>query len=137
MDPPAPRSLLALRCSRRGCLLSVLLLAPSAAGAERLPRAGATGPEDSWPLTAIASRTLPWLRRSSSRLRDPSTRRWRRDDTVCGFGEDVGEYGGSYKVPRRFYEKSASAVLDTPIPRTLPAMASAAPYAACGRSWKA
>ncbi|APD48630.1 alpha-ketoacid dehydrogenase subunit beta [Synechococcus sp. CS-602] len=49
-------------------------------------------------------------------LRDAIDEEMARDDTVCVFGEDVGEYGGSYKVTKDLYEKYGQwRVLDTPI----------------------
>ena len=39
-----------------------------------------------------------------------------RDETVYVLGEDVGQYGGSYKVTKDLYEKYGEwRVLDTPI----------------------
>ena len=38
------------------------------------------------------------------------------DVNVCVMGEDVGQYGGSYKVTKDLYEKYGELrVLDTPI----------------------
>jgi len=63
-------------------------------------------------------RTSPWLETLLfNALRDAYRRgRWRGDDTVCVFGEDVGEYGGSYKVTKDLYEENTASggVLDTP-----------------------
>ena len=39
-----------------------------------------------------------------------------RDSAVCVLGEDVGHYGGSYKVTKDLYKKYGDLrVLDTPI----------------------
>ena len=39
-----------------------------------------------------------------------------KDVNVCVMGEDVGQYGGSYKVTKDLYEKYGELrVLDTPI----------------------
>jgi len=75
----------------------------------------------------------------------PSTRTMAREDYASVvFGEDVGEYGGSYKSPRDLYKKREYGqwrVLDTRADRretASPAWPSgAAMTPACGRSWKA
>lgn len=39
-----------------------------------------------------------------------------KDDTVCVIGEDVGHYGGSYKVTKDLHAKYGDLrILDTPI----------------------
>ena len=49
-------------------------------------------------------------------LRDAIDEEMARDPYVCVMGEDVGHYGGSYKVTKDLYEKyGALRVLDTPI----------------------
>lgn len=49
-------------------------------------------------------------------LRDAIDEEMARDPMVCVFGEDVGQYGGSYKVTKDLYEKYGELrVLDTPI----------------------
>ena len=49
-------------------------------------------------------------------LRDAIDEEMAKDPTVCVFGEDVGQYGGSYKVTKDLYEKYGELrVLDTPI----------------------
>jgi len=49
-------------------------------------------------------------------LRDAIDEEMARDPLVCVFGEDVGQYGGSYKVTKDLYEKYGKwRVLDTPI----------------------
>lgn len=49
-------------------------------------------------------------------LRDAIDEEMARDPYVCVFGEDVGQYGGSYKVTKDLYEKYGELrVLDTPI----------------------
>ena len=49
-------------------------------------------------------------------LREAIDEEMARDDTVFVLGEDVGEYGGSYKVTKGLYEKYGELrVLDTPI----------------------
>ncbi|CAK6699152.1 pyruvate dehydrogenase complex E1 component subunit beta [Synechococcus sp. BA-124 BA4] len=49
-------------------------------------------------------------------LRDAIDEEMARDPHVCVFGEDVGQYGGSYKVTKDLYEKYGELrVLDTPI----------------------
>ena len=49
-------------------------------------------------------------------LREAIDEEMARDSLVCVMGEDVGQYGGSYKVTKDLYEKyGALRVLDTPI----------------------
>tara|TARA_Y100001968_G_scaffold88813_1_gene79867 strand:+ start:409 stop:1392 length:984 start_codon:yes stop_codon:yes gene_type:complete len=49
-------------------------------------------------------------------LREAIDEEMARDPLVCVMGEDVGHYGGSYKVTKDLYEKyGALRVLDTPI----------------------
>ncbi len=49
-------------------------------------------------------------------LREAIDEEMARDSHVCVFGEDVGQYGGSYKVTKDLYEKYGELrVLDTPI----------------------
>lgn len=49
-------------------------------------------------------------------LREAIDEEMGRDPTVCVMGEDVGHYGGSYKVTKDLYEKYGELrVLDTPI----------------------
>ncbi|WP_320664528.1 pyruvate dehydrogenase complex E1 component subunit beta [Prochlorococcus sp. MIT 1223] len=49
-------------------------------------------------------------------LREAIDEEMARDPLVCVMGEDVGQYGGSYKVTKDLYEKyGALRVLDTPI----------------------
>jgi pyruvate dehydrogenase E1 component beta subunit len=49
-------------------------------------------------------------------LRDAIDEEMARDPHVCVMGEDVGQYGGSYKVTKGLYEKYGELrVLDTPI----------------------
>jgi pyruvate/2-oxoglutarate/acetoin dehydrogenase E1 component len=49
-------------------------------------------------------------------LREAIDEEMGRDDTVFVLGEDVGQYGGSYKVTKDLYEKYGEfRVLDTPI----------------------
>ncbi len=49
-------------------------------------------------------------------LREATDEEMARDNTVCVLGEDVGHYGGSYKVTKGLYEKYGEyRVLDTPI----------------------
>ena len=49
-------------------------------------------------------------------LREAIDEEMARDPHVCVMGEDVGEYGGSYKVTKDLYEKYGELrVLDTPI----------------------
>ena len=49
-------------------------------------------------------------------LREATDEEMARDNTVCVMGEDVGHYGGSYKVTKGLYEKYGEyRVLDTPI----------------------
>jgi pyruvate dehydrogenase E1 component beta subunit len=49
-------------------------------------------------------------------LREGLEEEMERDPTVCVMGEDVGHYGGSYKVTRNLAEKFGDLrVLDTPI----------------------
>ncbi|NEO33465.1 MAG: alpha-ketoacid dehydrogenase subunit beta [Symploca sp. SIO3C6] len=49
-------------------------------------------------------------------LREAIDEEMARDDTVAVLGEDVGHYGGSYKVTKGLYEKYGELrVLDTPI----------------------
>lgn len=49
-------------------------------------------------------------------LRDAIDEEMARDPHVCVMGEDVGQYGGSYKVTKDLYEKYGELrVLDTPI----------------------
>lgn len=49
-------------------------------------------------------------------LREGLSEEMERDPKVCVIGEDVGDYGGSYKVTKGFSEKFGSwRVLDTPI----------------------
>ena len=49
-------------------------------------------------------------------LREGLGEEMERDPAVCVIGEDVGDYGGSYKVTKGFTEKFGSwRVLDTPI----------------------
>ncbi len=49
-------------------------------------------------------------------LRDAIDEEMARDPHVCVIGEDVGQYGGSYKVTKDLYEKYGELrVLDTPI----------------------
>ncbi len=49
-------------------------------------------------------------------LREAIDEEMARDPSVCVMGEDVGVYGGSYKVTKDLYEKyGALRVLDTPI----------------------
>ncbi len=49
-------------------------------------------------------------------LREAIDEEMARDSNVCVMGEDVGQYGGSYKVTKDLYEKYGELrVLDTPI----------------------
>ncbi|NDG75634.1 MAG: alpha-ketoacid dehydrogenase subunit beta, partial [Synechococcaceae bacterium WB8_1B_136] len=49
-------------------------------------------------------------------LREAIDEEMARDPHVCVMGEDVGQYGGSYKVTKDLYEKYGELrVLDTPI----------------------
>ena len=49
-------------------------------------------------------------------LREATDEEMARDDTVFVLGEDVGHYGGSYKVTKNLYQKYGELrVLDTPI----------------------
>ena len=49
-------------------------------------------------------------------LREAIDEEMGRDPLVCVMGEDVGQYGGSYKVTKDLYEKYGEfRVLDTPI----------------------
>jgi hypothetical protein len=49
-------------------------------------------------------------------LREAVDEEMERDPTVCVMGEDVGHYGGSYKVTYGLYKKYGDMrVLDTPI----------------------
>jgi len=49
-------------------------------------------------------------------LREATDEEMARENTVCVMGEDVGHYGGSYKVTKGLYEKYGEyRVLDTPI----------------------
>ena len=49
-------------------------------------------------------------------LREATDEEMARDNTVFVLGEDVGEYGGSYKVTKGLHEKYGEfRVLDTPI----------------------
>ena len=49
-------------------------------------------------------------------LREAIDEEMARDPHVCVMGEDVGHYGGSYKVTKDLYEKYGELrVLDTPI----------------------
>jgi len=49
-------------------------------------------------------------------LREAIDEEMGRDPTVCVMGEDVGQYGGSYKVTKDLYDKYGELrVLDTPI----------------------
>ncbi|MGF1478076.1 MAG: alpha-ketoacid dehydrogenase subunit beta [Cyanophyceae cyanobacterium] len=49
-------------------------------------------------------------------LREAVDEEMSRDETVCVMGEDVGHYGGSYKVTKDLYKKYGELrVLDTPI----------------------
>ncbi|MEL0171465.1 MAG: alpha-ketoacid dehydrogenase subunit beta, partial [Synechococcus sp.] len=49
-------------------------------------------------------------------LREAIDEEMARDAHVCVMGEDVGHYGGSYKVTKDLYEKYGELrVLDTPI----------------------
>ena len=49
-------------------------------------------------------------------LREAIDEEMARDPLVCVMGEDVGQYGGSYKVTKDLYEKYGEfRVLDTPI----------------------
>jgi pyruvate dehydrogenase E1 component beta subunit len=49
-------------------------------------------------------------------LREAIDEEMARDPSVCVMGEDVGQYGGSYKVTKDLYEKYGELrVLDTPI----------------------
>ena len=49
-------------------------------------------------------------------LREAIDEEMANDPYVCVMGEDVGEYGGSYKVTKDLYEKYGELrVLDTPI----------------------
>ena len=49
-------------------------------------------------------------------LREAIDEEMARDPNVCVMGEDVGHYGGSYKVTKDLYQKSGELrVLDTPI----------------------
>ena len=48
-------------------------------------------------------------------LREAIDEEMGRDPLVCVMGEDVGQYGGSYKVTKDLYEKYGEfRVLDTP-----------------------
>ncbi|MEO0350010.1 MAG: alpha-ketoacid dehydrogenase subunit beta, partial [Cyanobacteria bacterium P01_A01_bin.15] len=49
-------------------------------------------------------------------LREAIDEEMSRDQTVMVMGEDVGQYGGSYKVTKDLYDKYGELrVLDTPI----------------------
>ncbi|MGA1004613.1 MAG: alpha-ketoacid dehydrogenase subunit beta, partial [Vulcanococcus sp.] len=49
-------------------------------------------------------------------LREAIDEEMARDPHVCVMGEDVGQYGGSYKVTKDLYDKYGELrVLDTPI----------------------
>ena len=59
-----------------------------------------------------------------------------RDPHVCVMGEDVGHYGGSYKVTGSLREVRRAEVLDTPI-GAFTGMAVGAAMTGLGRSLKA
>jgi 2-oxoisovalerate dehydrogenase E1 component beta subunit len=64
------------------------------------------------PDAGAVARELTYLEAISEGLRDEM----RRDDTVFVLGEDVGEFGGAFKVTDGFIEEfGASRVLDTPL----------------------
>ncbi len=51
-------------------------------------------------------------------LREAIDEEMGRDPTVYVLGEDVGHYGGSYKVTKDLYKKYGELrVLDTPLPK--------------------
>jgi len=60
------------------------------------------------------------------------------DDSVFVLGEDVGLYGGSYRVTEGLYAKYGEWRLrDTPIPKAaLPALGLERRWSGCGRWWK-
>ena len=72
-------------------------------------------------------------------LRDAIDEEMARDSHVCVMGEDVGQYGGSYKVTKDLYEKYGEVrVLDTPIAEnSFTGMAVGAAILAYARLWRA
>jgi pyruvate dehydrogenase E1 component beta subunit len=70
--------------------------------------------EIGWPPDPACSRVAETLLFNA--LREAIDEEMARDPHVCVMGEDVGHYGGSYKVTKDLYEKYGELrVLDTPI----------------------
>ena len=82
--------------------------------AERAPEAESPGTPtaDAVPATVAATRELTYLEAISEGLRDEM----RRDETVLCLGEDIGAFGGAFKVTDGFIEEfGQSRVIDTPL----------------------
>lgn len=71
-----------------------------------------TSEEPAPDVTEAPVRELTYLEAISEALREEM----RRDETVLCMGEDIGEFGGAFKVTDGFYEEfGAARVLDTPL----------------------